>query len=210
METIVARPAAFFRLAPLALAGVGLAGCQSPPETVSRALSTSIAEPARPVDLSKFVGRWRELGRIDAGVASVCEAVTSDFTPLASGRFRIVSTCRLGGVEGPTQTITGEAAAVSDRDHAKLTVTLDNPFGGKTSGDYWILDHGSDYRWAIVGEPTGKALWILTRETQTGDAYYADLLARAQSFGFDVSKARRTQHPDMRRLTTSAERRAPV
>ena len=32
-----------------------------------------------------------------------------------------------------------------------------------TRGDYWVLDHADDYSWSIVGEGSGRYLWLLSR-----------------------------------------------
>jgi apolipoprotein D and lipocalin family protein len=72
---------------------------------------------------------------------------------------------------------------------AKLKVTFFWPF----QGDYWILDRASDYSWSIVGEPSGKYLWILTRDETISRRHYAALVSRARALGYDTDLLRRTQ-----------------
>jgi apolipoprotein D and lipocalin family protein len=46
--------------------------------------------------------------------------------------------------------------------------------------DYWIidLDLDKDYRYAVVGEPDRKYLWIISRTPQLDDVTYRQILER--------------------------------
>ena len=41
---------------------------------------------------------------------------------------------------------------------------------GPFYGDYWVLDHADDYSWSIVGDPSGRYLWILSRQPKSAEA----------------------------------------
>ena len=43
-----------------------------------------VPEPAKPVDLERYLGRWYELARYDVGFERRCEGVTADY---AAGRM---------------------------------------------------------------------------------------------------------------------------
>jgi apolipoprotein D and lipocalin family protein len=60
---------------------------------------------------------------------------------------------------------------------------------------YWVLELDPDYRWAIVGEPSGRYFWILTRDAVPSEALRADLLARAARLGYDVTKLEFPRQP---------------
>ena len=74
--------------------------------------------------------------------------------------------------------------------NAKLKVSFFGPF----FGDYWIMDHADDYSWAIVGEGSGKYLWLLSRRVPT-PADREALTARAKALGYDVGMLRQTKQP---------------
>ena len=65
-------------------------------------------------------------------------------------------------------------------------------FFGPFYGDYWVLDHADDYSWSIVGEGSGRYLWLLTRAPASPERL-SDLTARAQAMGYDISRLRITQ-----------------
>jgi apolipoprotein D and lipocalin family protein len=59
-------------------------------------------------------------------------------------------------------------------------------------GDYWILELDENYSYAVVGVPSRKYCWILSR-TSTMDAAAFDLLVqRLQAKGFDTNRLQRT------------------
>jgi apolipoprotein D and lipocalin family protein len=68
-------------------------------------------------------------------------------------------------------------------------------FFGPFFGDYWVLDHADDYAWSIVGEPSGRYLWILSRNATPTPAALAALKSRAAALGYDVTMLRETKQP---------------
>ncbi|MNY21321.1 Lipocalin-like domain protein [compost metagenome] len=58
-----------------------------------------------------------------------------------------------------------------------------------------MLDHADDYSWSIVGEPSGRYLWILSREARPGAETVQALRNRVQPLGYDLSLLRETQQP---------------
>ena len=56
-----------------------------------------------------------------------------------------------------------------------------------------MLDHADDYSWSIVGEGSGRYLWLLTRKPPT-PAELKALTDRAKAMGYDTSMLRVTKH----------------
>ena len=65
-------------------------------------------------------------------------------------------------------------------------------FGPFYLGNYWVLDHADDYSWSIVGEPSGRYLWILTRAELPDPILRAELVSRVAALGYDTSMLRQT------------------
>ena len=81
----------------------------------------------------------------------------------------------MGGV--CRQAAKGRARIVDDETNAKLEVSFFGPFWG----DYWVIGLAEDYSLALVGEPSGRYLWILSRtptiSDEVRDAAVSDLAA---------------------------------
>lgn len=150
----------------------------------------AVPGPARAVDLRRYLGRWYEQFRYEASFEKGMGAVTADYSRNRDGTIRVVNQGRNGGPDGKPAKSVGKAKVVDTATNAKLKVAFFGPF----YGDYWVLDHGDEYDWSIVGEPSGRYLWILTRDAHP-DVELLDLLqARAIALGYDWSLVRRTAH----------------
>jgi apolipoprotein D and lipocalin family protein len=53
--------------------------------------------------------------------------------------------------------------------------------------DYWVVALGDDYRWAMVGQPGRKYLWILSRQPSLDRKTFDALKTRAVAMGYDLS-----------------------
>ena len=108
----------------------------------------------------------------------------------ASTYIGVLNSCRKGSIDGELSTAKGKAKIADTTTNAKLKVSFFGPF----YGDYWVLDRADDYSWAIVGEPSGRYLWVLTREAKPDAATQALLEARVRELGYDWSLVRMTMH----------------
>jgi apolipoprotein D and lipocalin family protein len=57
------------------------------------------------------------------------------------------------------------------------------------------MDHDDDYSWSIVGEPSGKYLWLLSRDPTPSEGFRAALFQRARELGYDTDMIRTTRQP---------------
>jgi len=133
------------------------------------------------VDLGSYTGQWYEIARYPNSFERGCVGVTADYSLRQDGRINVLNTCREGSLGGNVRTIEGVARVVDSSTNAKLAVTFFGPF----EGDYWILELGNDYEYAVVGEPSRKFLWILSREPVLDEEVYIDILTRLPEKGYD-------------------------
>ena len=175
-------------VAGIAGVGVALAGCA---QVLNRhpVGNASVPQPAKPVDLQRYLGRWFEIARYEQSFQKGCAGVTADYSLLEDGSIRVLNRCRKPG--GEVDEARGRAKVVDPTTSAKLKVSFFGPF----YGDYWVLDHDDDYSWSIVGEPSGRYLWILARSPTPPDTEVAELIGRTRAMGYDTSMLLRTVQP---------------
>ena len=175
-------------LGALVLAGTALGGCATlfSKHPVG---NQAVPQPAKPVELSRYLGRWYEVARYEQGFQKDCDAVTADYALRGDGMISVINTCRKPG--GAIKQSKGKAKVVDAATGAKLKVSFFGPF----YGDYWVLDRADDYSWAIVGEGSGRYLWLLSRDPSPGEARLGAMIARARAMGYDTTMLRITKQP---------------
>lgn len=154
-------------------------------------INPSVPEPAKPVDLERYLGKWFELARHENRFEKGLDGCTADYALRKDGEIQIVNRGRRGGPRGEEQVARARAVIADEETNAKLRVSFFGPF---YTGDYWVLDHGDDYEWAIVGEPSGRYLWVLAREAHPAPAAAEAILKRVEALGYDRWALRPTRH----------------
>ena len=155
-------------------------------------IDSKVSEPqlVPSVDLARYAGRWYEIARLPNSFQKKCAggvAATYELRP--DGKVTVINECRKAS--GEITRAKGTAKVADKTTNAKLKVTFFWPF----YGDYWILDLGPNYEYAVVGDPKRRYLWILSRTPQIADALYHGLLAKMITEGFDTSRMIKTVQP---------------
>ena len=128
------------------------------------------------VDLTQYVGRWYQISANPMPFDKGCHCSQQTLTLLATSHIGVHNSCNRGSVTGEFTEIRGEATVADKKTNAKFVVDFNLP----VKGDYWIIGLAPDYSWAVVTEPNGLALFILSRTpVMTPQAYDAALLTAA-------------------------------
>jgi apolipoprotein D and lipocalin family protein len=140
------------------------------------------------VDVNRYMGTWFEIAKFPQRFQKGLVGVTATYTLLPNGKVRVINSGYKEDFNGKLRTAKGKAWVVDTVTNAKLKVSFFWPF----TGDYWILELGKDYEYAVIGEESRNYLWILSRTPQMDKAVYDELLKRLQDKGFDISKLETT------------------
>lgn len=170
------------KLALLSLMGFVASGCSLFQSSEYPPLQTVPA-----VDLARYAGRWYEIASIPVRQQRGCSCTTAEYSLLEEGVVRVVNACRKPDGEDRVE---GKAFVVPNSNNAKLRVQFFWPF----RGDYWVIDLAEDYSYAVVGTPSRKYFWILSRTPTMPEGTLQTLVARIQARGFDTSQMQRTVH----------------
>ncbi|MBV5340243.1 MAG: lipocalin family protein [Deltaproteobacteria bacterium] len=135
------------------------------------------------VDLIRYMGVWHEIARIDHSFQKGCIKSSATYTMLPDGEVEVINRC-VNGKDGRLREAKGRAWSVDPENNARLKVTFFWPF----RGDYWIIDLGKEYEYAVVGSPNRQYLWILARQPVMDDIVYKGILERLTTQGFRVEQ----------------------
>lgn len=136
------------------------------------------------VDLDRYMGKWFEIAAFPQKFQKGCHCTTAEYEMTDKGYVRVINICRKGGPDGEISRAKGKAFVVKGSGNAKLRVQFFWPF----RGNYWIIDLAEDYAYAVVGDPSRKYLWILSRTKEMDPALYDEIVQRIKAQGFDTTK----------------------
>jgi len=139
------------------------------------------------VELSRYLGLWYEIARIDQTFQKGCVATTAEYSLKDDGRIKVLNKCRKETVDGKEKSAEGVAWVVDKETNAKLKVSFFWPFSGK----YWVIDLEPEYKWAVVGDPSREYLWILSRSPEMDDETYEGIMTRLKEQLYDIGKIKK-------------------
>lgn len=146
-----------------------------------------LPKTASRVDLKKYVGTWYEIALIPNRFEKGCSCTKATYT-LMNDYIKVENSC-YKKAKHKYEVVTGKAWAV-DASNSKLKVQFFWPF----TGDYWILYVDQDYKYALVGVPSRKYLWILARKINISEKEYINLVSIAKQQGFETKRLVKTLH----------------
>lgn len=148
---------------------------EKPPQTVDH------------VDLGRYSGTWYEIARYPNRFQKGCINSQAAYTLRQDGTVSVLNTCT-DERTGKHRQAEGKAWVIDKSSNAKLKVSFFWPF----AGDYWIIELGEEYEYAVIGHPERKFLWILSRTRQMEEKVYLDILSRLPQQGYDTSRLMKT------------------
>ncbi|MBN2752661.1 MAG: lipocalin family protein [Rhodospirillaceae bacterium] len=149
----------------------GLSACTGVPDGVT---------PVTRFDVSRYLGTWYEIARLDHRFERGLVAVSATYTLNSDGSLKVVNR-GYDPKKCAWRESTGRAKFMADPNTGHLAVSFFGPFyGGYT---VFALDHDA-YAWAMVSGPSRDYLWILSRTPTLPDAIRTTLVEQAHGLGF--------------------------
>jgi apolipoprotein D and lipocalin family protein len=158
-------------------AAIAVAGCSADPPL----------DVAPNVDLSRFQGKWFEIAKLPRPTQTDCYGTAAYYSLASSDSLVLVNQCNVGSMAGALRTVTMNAKVTSPSAPGKLAIDV-----GGFYGDYWILELGPRYEYAVIGHPSRSYLWILSRTPTLDDPTLQGILSRARAKQFDTSRIEMT------------------
>jgi apolipoprotein D and lipocalin family protein len=142
-------------------------------------------QPAKPVPVNLYSGRWYEIARTSNKMQADCLASTTDFSGWRGGAFSAVQTCHKGSPAGPAETRSVEGHVLPASGNAKMQLAI---LGGLLSREYWILDHADDNNWLIMATSDGRYVWLMSRQPVIPATVRAAAVGRMQQLGLNLTR----------------------
>ncbi len=134
------------------------------------------------VDIKKYAGQWYEIARLPNSFEKGLQCVTATYTLKKNDKIEVLN--QGYSIEDIEKLSRAKGRAwVPNTDYpGRLKVSFFWPF----AGNYYIISLDKAYNYALVGDPSRKYLWILSRSKILDDTIYSELLDIAKINGFDI------------------------
>jgi apolipoprotein D and lipocalin family protein len=164
-----------------ATALLALSGCVSMGSDAS-------SRPLRPVayvDLPRYMGGWFVIANIPYSAEKDCFDSVEGYALRPDGRIENKFACRDDSFDAPMKPKLKTVATVHDRtSNAEWRV----PFFKVIRVKYLVIDLDPDYRWAVIGHPSRRYGWVISRTASLPDDTYSGILQRLREQGYDTAK----------------------
>ncbi len=152
-----------------------LSGCLSIPQNV---------KPVDGFELSKYLGKWYEIARLDHSFERGLDNVTAEYFLRDDGGVRVVNK-GFSATENKWKEVEGKAYFVRDPQEGYLKVSFFGPFYGA----YIVFELDKEaYQYTFVTSYDKSYLWLLARTPEVSDALLDRFVRRAAELGFETDK----------------------
>jgi apolipoprotein D and lipocalin family protein len=165
----------------------GAALCSVVPLFPSISSATDV-KTVEKVDLARYQGSWHEIASIPQFFQRKCVRDTvATYSQLEGGEIKVENTCTRD--DAGKERAEGRARLYDSAETAKLTVTFLQLFGAFrywAGGDYWVIELDPNYQWAVIGHPSRKYGWVLSRTPTQSVSTLAEIIGRIKAQGYDA------------------------
>ena len=143
--------------------------------------------PVVALDLQRYAGQWHEIAHLPMFFQRQCvDKITATYTIKPDGTIGVHNACRnkrgtMDASDGVAKPVPGQPGALRVRFAPRILAWL--PW---VWADYWVVELDPDYQWAVVGGPSHKYLWVLSRTASMKAALFKRLRDRAAERGYPV------------------------
>ena len=137
------------------------------------------------VDLTRYMGKWYEIGRFDVAFEKGLVGTTANYTLNSDGTVEVINA-------GYKESLTGEATSAEGKARVRKSGKpgeLEVAFFLNFYADYNILELDTvGYSYSVVGSSSDKYLWILSRTPKMDTDVLNGLLQKIAARGYNTSK----------------------
>ena len=140
--------------------------------------------------LERYIWRWHGLAWLPLPFQRRCSGeLTLEYVPRDDGLVAVVSACRdEAGRLSEAHGVLRQSEPL--REPARLQLRFAPAWLHRLRfvwNEHWVIALDADYRWAVVGEPRRRYLWILGREPRMDYHLFEELKAIPRRMGYDLA-----------------------
>ena len=139
-------------------------------------------EVVQSLDIDRYLGDWYEIAHAPNWFQRKCMRSLAQYERIDATHISVFNTCFKWN--GRKSTIRGYASVLDIDTPAKLLVRFKILGFIPVKGDYWIVDLGQDYEYAVVSGAGKSGLFILSREAPMAQEKLDGILASLKARGF--------------------------
>ena len=133
------------------------------------------------VDLQRYVGDWYVIANIPYSLENGKVGTFDRYAMRPDGKMDNVYYFRRGSLDAPLEKWSGVAWVHNKETNAEWRVQFIWPL----RVPYLIIDLDPDYQWSVIGYPSRKLAWVLSRKPNLDEATYQGILKRLEAQGYD-------------------------
>ena len=135
---------------------------------------------------ARYLGKWHEVARLPTAIQPAGTLAVAEYTAGREGGQVTVKNTSLDNTGKKLSEIAGQAKLADGDPPGRVLVSF-GPVLPETP-NYHVIHVDENYRYAVVGVPDRKSLWILAREVPIAEESLKSLREIARKAGFDVTR----------------------
>lgn len=139
------------------------------------------------LEINKYLGEWYAIASIERFFNKYCAwGNKAEYSLRDDGRIGVKNSCYREN--GEKSEVTAAAWVPDENEPGKLKVSFVPFFDYKLfPADYWVLELGENYDYAVVGHPSRNFGWILSRDPHMETERLEAIKQRLEAVGYDFS-----------------------
>ena len=148
---------------------------------------TKIMKTVDYVDLEKYMGDWYVIANIPTFIEKNATNAIESYKLSSDGIIHTTFSFYKGSPEGEKKIYRPKGFVFNTETNAEWRMQFLWPF----KMPFLIIDLDDDYSYTVIGIPSRKHVWIMSRDPIMNDETYEGILSRLSYVGYDTSMIQR-------------------
>ena len=139
------------------------------------------------VDIEKFMGDWYVIANIPTIIEKRATNSIESYYLNKDGEIETTFSFYKDSPKGDLKIYKPKGFIYNNKTNAEWRMQFLWPF----KSPFLIIDLADDYRYTVIGYPSRKYVWIMSRNPKIPDEDYNDIIQNLESIGYDIKKIKR-------------------